>query len=102
MNDFPFRSDRFIGNTDGDSVREATSRPEQRLSSFHSGSSAGKKIRRTRGRRAPDPESSRCLGFQTPDGDECKNLSVVGHESSGSGFGERRAGSCIRPVRSYE
>lgn len=46
------------------------------------------------GRAAGERRSSReqCFaasGFQTPDGDECKNPSVDGHESTGSRFGER-------------
>lgn len=53
--------------------------------------SSGEKIRRTR--RAGGERRIRCrgsrVGFQTPDGDECKKPSVGGHESTGSRFGER-------------
>lgn len=53
--------------------------------------SSGEKIRRTRragGERRIRYRGSR-VGFQTPDGDECKKPSVGGHESTGSRFGER-------------
>lgn len=52
--------------------------------------SSGEKIRRTRraGGERRGCRGSR-VGFQTPDGDECKKPSVGGHESTGSRFGER-------------